>query len=152
MRVKVRSILDVDKPINLRRLSPKDKIVAGIMTQIKSTNIYKRNRQRKLEAVYLEQLKQDEDLKNYLLALIYRELIQNNTLSTKDKVCESIIIEVSQRYQDSLERLFPNLFGKQGEPNKDFLSYDITKIEENTDIRRAFKEMPIRLKCSKKHL
>ena len=152
MRVKVRNVLDTNKPINLRRLSAKDKIVAGIITQWKSTNIYKNNSQRKKETEYVQQLKRDEDLKNFLLAIMYRELIQNKTLSQKDKLCESIIIEVSQQYEDSLQRLFPNLFNKNGEPNKDFLSYEVTRVEENSDIRRALKDMPIRLQCSKKHL
>lgn len=152
MRVKVRSVLDTDKPINLRRLSAKDKIIAGIITQWKSTNIYKNNKQRKKEAEYLNQLKRDEDLKNFLLAIMYRELIQNKTLGKKDKVCESIVIEVNHQYESSLHRLFPNLFNKGDEPNKDFLSYEVTRVEENSDIRRAFKDMPIRLLCSKRHL
>lgn len=152
MRVHVRSVLDTDKNINLRRLSAKDKILAGIITQWKNTTVYKNNSQRKKEAEYLKQLKQDEDLKNILLAIMYRELVQNKTLDSKGKICESIIIEVNHQYEASLGRLFPNLFGNPGETNKDFLSYDVLRVEENADLRVAFKDMPIRLLCSKKHL
>ena len=33
MRVKVRRILDVDKPVNLRKLAPNEKIKAGFLVQ-----------------------------------------------------------------------------------------------------------------------
>ena len=152
MRVKMRQVLDTDQPINLRRLKPLDKIKAGLIIQWKQTNIYKRNKQQREEAVYLEQLRKDEDVKNYILALLYRELISNVTLQQKDKECESVVISISQHYEDSLYRLFPNLFGRSGEMNKDFLSYEITRVEEHADIRKAFKEMPYLFRCSKKHL
>lgn len=152
MRVKIRRELDTDKPINLKKLSPIDKIKAGIITQWKTTDFYRRNRQRKEEAFYVEKMRKDENVKSYLLALIYKELSRNSTLADKNKVCESIIIEVNQQNEDSLKRLFPNLFDGTGEPHKDFLPFEITRVAENADIRRAFSNMPILLRCSKKQL
>lgn len=152
MRVKVRRVLDTSKPINLRQLPPLDKIKAGIISQWQTTTFYKRNKQRQEEAEYMQMMQRDENLKSYLLAFLYRELGQNSTLSQMDKQCESVIITVNQQYEDSLKRLLPALFGLPGEANKDFISYDIVRVPENADIRRAFKEMPILLKCSKKHL
>ena len=47
MRVKMRRVLDVESPVNLRELSPLDKIKAGIVTQWMHTNFYKNYRKRK---------------------------------------------------------------------------------------------------------
>jgi hypothetical protein len=152
MRILVRKELNMDKPINLRLLSPSEKIKAGFVTQIQQTNMYKRNKQRNDEMKYIELMQKDENLKTYLLAILYRELNQNTSLASKNKICESVIISVAQKYEDSLKRLFPNLFGETGETNKDFLSYEIERVEENNDIRKAFKEMPYLLRCSKKSI
>ena len=59
MRVKMRRVLDVESPVNLRELSPLDKIKAGIVTQWMHTNFYKNYRKRKNEERYSEQVKKD---------------------------------------------------------------------------------------------
>lgn len=152
MRAKIRRVLDTSKPINLRLLSPIDKIKAGFITQWQTTDFYKRNKLKKEDAEYQALVQKDDNLKNFILALLYKELSQNHLLSEKGKICDSMIISIDQRYEDSLQRLFPDIFLGSGEPNKDFLSYEISKVPENADIRKAFKEMPILLKCAKKHL
>lgn len=152
MRVKMRRVLDVESPVNLRELAPLDKIKAGIVTQWMHTNFYKNYRKRKDEERYSEQVKKDEIVKSLLLSRLYNELGNNNTLKEKDKVCDSIIISIDHDYVESLERLFPALFDKPGSFSKDFLSYDVVRIKENADIRRAFPDMKVLLKFSKKTL
>lgn len=152
MRVKIRSTIDVDAPINLRRLEPIDKIKAGVLTQWKNTNMYKKYKKRQTEAAFLQQIQRDENVKSYLLSIIYSELNKNETLKSHNVSCESIVIEIKQEYEESLARLFPTLFNKSGDNHKDFLSFDIERIPENADLRRAFKDMPILLRCSKKKL
>lgn len=148
MRVKVRKTLDVDKPVNLRQLTPSEKIKAGFLVQWHQTKMYQRYKLRKDEELYSKQIKEDEALKSLLLANLYGELSKNNTMSEKGKECDEVIITVNYRFKESLQRLMPNLFGG-GEPNKDFLSFKIELVEECMDIRRAFPDMPILLRCSR---
>lgn len=152
MRVKVRKILDVSAPVNLRDLSPLDKIKAGIIIQWMHTNFYKNYKKHKNEELYGEQVKKDEILKTLLLGKLYNELDNNTTLREKNKVCDSIIISVEHGYKESLIRLFPNLFGESGANSKDFISYDVERVQENSDIRKAFPDMNILLRFSKKTL
>lgn len=152
MRVRVRSTIDLDKPINLKRLGPVDKIYAGIISQWRSHKFYKSSKRKKEEAAYVEQTKRDETVKSYILAYLYGELSQNNTLKTLGRTTQSIVIEVNQKYEDSLKRLLPNLYDPTKEPGKDFVAFDVERVEENSDIRRAFPDMPILLRATKKVL
>ena len=141
MKVFIRKELDVNQPINLRRLSPFMKIYAGLLTKIHSTKLYKTNLQKRLEEDYLQQVKQDENLKDALLAVLYRELSTNNTLKEKGEVCSELIVQIQRDQQESLKRIMSH---------KDFLIYNMTLIEENSDILKAFKNIPILLKVTKK--
>jgi len=152
MRVKVREKLDLDKPINLKRLGPKDKVVAGILSQIRHTSLYKSLKRKKEEEAYVEQTKNDEMLKNYILAYLYSELSQNKTLSQYGKECSEVILSLNHKYEDSLKRILPNLYNPESEPSKDFIAFDILRVEENPDLRLAFADMPILLKAQKKVL
>lgn len=149
MRVKVRRILDVDKSVNLRKLAPNEKIKAGFLVQWHQTKTYQRFKQRADEELYRKQVKADEALKSLLLANLYGELSKNSTMSEKGKECDEIVLTVNYKFIDSLHRLFPNLFGEDGEVNKDFLAFNIELVDECEDIRRAFPDMPVLLRCSK---
>lgn len=143
MRVYVRDELCTNKPTNLKRLSPKMKILVGILTKWKETSFYKKAEQKRADAIYSVQLQRDEKLKDSLLALIYRELNTNTTLAGKDDVCVSIVFGVSSKYKDSLERILKH---------KDFLPYNAELIKENQDMRKAFSNIPILVRFSKKAL
>ena len=152
MRVRVRSTIDLDKPINLKRLAPVDKVKAGIITQIRETKLYKSSKRREEEQAYIEQVKKDETVKSYILAYLYGELSQNNSLKDTGQTAHTIILEISQVYEDNLKRLLPNLYDSSKSPGKDFLAFDIKRVEENADLRKAFPGMPILLSATKKVL
>ena len=141
MRIKIRSILDNDKPVSLINLKPIQKIEAGLIAMWHNTEMYKVELNKKVEESNINQIQQDEKLKNVILAMIYRELIQNKTLSSENTSCESIIISVDARHSQSLKRVLKH---------KDFLAYNVSIVDEDADIRKAFKSMPILLKVSKK--
>ena len=152
MRVLVRSELDLNKPVNLKKLSPFEKVRAGIISQIMQNSFYINYKRRKDEEAYVQILKEDEMVKSVLLAELYAELSQNRTLSDKGLKCSSVILTVDASSEPSLKRLFPNLFGLEGTPHKDFISFNIERVQENADIRRAFKDMPILLKATEKKI
>jgi hypothetical protein len=86
-------------------------------------------------------MQRDEKLKDLLLAQIYKELIRNTSMSGKDEVCKSVVISVDASYKYSLKRVLKH---------KDFLPYSIELVPENTDVRKAFKDMPFLIRVSKK--
>lgn len=141
MKIKIRDELDVDSPVNLRRLSPKMKLYAGFMVKIHESRWYQTNRHKKEEQDHARHVKEDERLKDALLAVLYRELISNKSLEAKNDVCQEITISVDAKYGKSLNRILNH---------KDFIIYDIQKIEENIDIRTAFPDMKILLRVSKR--
>ena len=141
MKIKIRDELNVDKPINLRRLTPRIKLYAGFMVKIHESRWYQTGRYKKEEQDYAKQVQQDERLKNALLAVLYRELVDNKTLSDKKDTCKEITVSIDSKYQKSLDRIL-----KQ----KDFIMYDIKRVEEQPDIRKAFPDMAIILQVSKK--
>lgn len=141
MKIKIRDELNVDKPINLRRLTPRIKLYAGFMVKIHESRWYQTGRHKKEEQDYAKLVQQDERLKNALLAVLYRELVDNKTLSDKKDTCKEITVSIDSKYQKSLDRIL-----KQ----KDFIMYDIKRVEEQPDIRKAFPDMAIILQVSKK--
>lgn len=141
MRIKLRNSLNIDAPVNLRRLTPAMKVYAGIMSKIHSSKMYKQEINRKVEANAIKKMQQDEILKEMLLSKIYKELNSNATLKPEGKVCSSMVISVEASQKHSLDRVL-----KQSE----FLPYKIEFIEENRDIRLAFKNMPYLIRVSKK--
>ncbi len=143
MRYLIRRELDLDQPINLRRLSPAMKIYAGLASKWRETSFYKTKLNKRLEADYAARVKRDEKLKEALMVVIYKELDNNSLLSSRGEESQELIICVKSNFIHSLDRILTH---------KDFLPYVITKVEEDPDIRKAFPEMPILIKVSKKKL
>lgn len=141
MKVFIRKELNTEKPINLHRLSSVMKLYAGIVTKWHSTKFYKINLNKRLEAEQQEQIQKDEKLKELLLAQVYNELTNNASLSEKGEVCDSVILSVKSDYFSSLSRILSS---------KDFLLYDVRRIEEFSDLRTAFEKMPILIEFKKK--
>lgn len=69
MKIKIRDELNVDEPINLRRLKPRIKLYAGFMVKIHESRWYQTGRHKKEEQDYARQVQQDERLK--MLYLLY---------------------------------------------------------------------------------
>lgn len=141
MQAFIRYELDVNSPVNLRRLSPVMKIYAGIITRIHETKLYQTRLHKSIEAEHASQIRKDEMLKDYLLAIMYRELTENRTLGASGCECAEIVLSISSEYRKSLQRVLMH---------RDFVNYTISEIPENTDFRKAFHEMPILIKVSKR--
>lgn len=141
MRIRIRRELDADAPINLRRLSPTAKLYAGIMVKIHASKWYQSNKNKREEQEHAQQVLNDERLKDALLTTLYRELINNKTLSSRDDVCQEMIIAIDSSHAKSLERIINH---------RDFIIYDLYQVPENEDIRKAFPAMQILMHASKK--
>ena len=68
IRVKVRSVVDTDKQVNLKELKPADKIIAGFVSQWHQTKFYKNMMKRESEQEFARLTKMDEQLKETILA------------------------------------------------------------------------------------
>lgn len=143
MKYLVRKELDFDHPVNLRRLKPFMKIYAGAICKWRESERYKNGLNKRLEQEYAKRVKQDEKLKEVLLALIFKELDNNHSMEKKGEECAEIVLCVKSKFIYSLNRILDH---------KDFLPYVITKVEEEEDLRVAFPEMPILLRVSKRTL
>jgi len=85
--------------------------------------------------------KMDEQLKETILAYVHAELNRNTSLAQHDTKCTEIVLSVNAKYKDSLGRIMKH---------KDFISFNLELIEESSDMRKAFSNMPILIKISKK--
>lgn len=143
MRIRIRNELNVDMPVNLRRLTPAMKLYAGLMAKVHDSKFYQTNLHKNEERAHAQQVQRDESLKDALLAVFYRELVTNKALESKGDTCESILVSVPGKYKKSLKRILMQ---------KDFLIYNIELIEENSDIRLAFPDMDVLIRASKKEV
>jgi hypothetical protein len=141
MRVKIRNRLNVDKPVNLKRLDPYMKVYAGIMAKYHSSEFYRKKLNKKLEESAIRQMQNDDTLKNAILAQIYRELELNKTLQSDEKLCSGVTISVDPVQKNALDRILRH---------RDFLPYGIERIPENADIRLAFYDMPYMIRVRKR--
>ena len=141
IRVKVRSIVDTDKQVNLNELKPVDKVIAGFVSQWHQTKFYKNMVKRESEQEFARITKMDEQLSETILAFTHAELNKNGSLAKHDTKCVEIVLAIDAKYKESLGRVMQR---------KDFISYNLELIEENSDMRKAFNNMPIPLKITKK--
>lgn len=90
-------------------------------------------------------LEREENLKTILLYHIYNDLVKNRNKAIREhkQVARTIIIEVEREFEDILDNVIRG---------KDFLSYNIDRIQENGDMLLAQPNLPMRLKVSKKVL
>lgn len=143
MQYFVRKELDVNESVNLRRLSPFMKIYAGLVTQWHQSKFYKSAYDRRRDAEHAKQVQQDNLLKDAMLVKIYQELDTNETLAKRGEECVEMLLCVKSKFIYSLNRILSS---------KEFLPYNIERVEEDYDLRIAFPDMPIMLRISKRSL
>ena len=142
MQYFVRKELDVSEPINLRKLSPSMKIYAGVLSRWHNTRYSKKKYAKRKEIEEQVRIQKDERLKDYLLAMIYKEL-DNQTISKRlqtGEECLEVIIQVNSVSIYSLNRVLKS---------KEFLPYKIERIQEEKDFRIAFPDMPVLIRVQK---
>lgn len=155
MRVVLRNVIDVTQPINLRKLSPLSKVIVAIKKEWQSSSFVQTSQRNREDASHRERVKKEETIKQMILTQLYQELSKSRSLSSRNLETSSVVIAVKPEYKDIL---FDEL-DKAGNTihvgilnHSDFSQYDMIRIQENSDMRKAFPDMPILFKCSRKQI
>lgn len=154
MRVEVRKIIDINQPINLRTLSPLDKVLTAIRCAFSNSNIALMNRKKREQEAHQKRLEREDYLKDILLTKVYQTLVKNSVVK-EGELSEQVFITVNAEYRDILFDEFDekgNMLHKSVLKQSDFAQYNVKFVEEEPDIRRAFPEMPYMLIFSRKEV
>ena len=153
MRAVIRKEVDVDQPLNLRRLSPLQKITVSLRKEWKSTSFYRNADLARERVAHQKKIAREEDAKRAILGKVYTELIRKadarKDVGTIDEVIVAVDASFSNilfdRYNSDGELLYKGILN-----HSDFAQYDIDVIQENHDIRLAFPHMQYLLRFRKK--
>ena len=153
MRAVIRKEVDVDQPLNLRRLSPLQKITVSLRKEWKSTSFYRNADLARERVAHQKKIAREEDAKRAILGKVYTELIRKADARKDVGTIDEVIVAVDASFSDILfdrynsdgELLYKGILN-----HSDFAQYDIEVIQENHDIRLAFPHMQYRLRFRKK--
>lgn len=153
MRAVIRKEVDVDQPLNLRRLSPLQKITVSLRKEWKSTSFYRNADLARERVAHQKKIAREEDAKRAILGKVYTELIRKADARKDVGTIDEVIVAVDASFSDILfdrynsdgELLYKGILN-----HSDFAQYDIDVIQENHDIRLAFPHMQYLLRFRKK--
>lgn len=153
MRAVIRKEVDVDQPLNLRRLSPLQKITVSLRKEWKSTSFYRNADLARERVAHQKKIAREEDAKRAILGKVYTELIRKADARKDVGTIDEVIVAVDASFSDILfdryssdgELLYKGILN-----HSDFAQYDIKVIQENHDIRLAFPHMQYLLRFRKK--
>ena len=153
MRAVIRKEVDVDQPLNLRRLSPLQKITVSLRKECKSTSFYRNADLARERVAHQKKIAREEDAKRAILGKVYTELIRKADARKDVGTIDEVIVAVDASFSDILfdrynsdgELLYKGILN-----HSDFAQYDIDVIQENHDIRLAFPHMQYLLRFRKK--
>ena len=153
MRAVIRKEVDVDQPLNLRRLSPLQKITVSLRKEWKSTSFYRNADLARERVAHQKKIAREEDAKRAILGKVYTELIRKADARKDVGTIDEVIVAVDasfgdilfDRYNSDGELLYKGILN-----HSDFAQYDIEVIQENHDIRLAFPHMQYLLRFRKK--
>ena len=133
MKVFIRDEVNVDYPVDLSKLSARDKIQAAIISRIHGTDSYKRRLLEYEEEKKKKQTASDMLIRDLVNASVQKEIYNNETLKKYNDTCSEITVAISSEYIDSMERLI--------EMNA-FPTYIISRVPEDRDMRQCFTNLP----------
>ncbi|VYU45150.1 hypothetical protein [Clostridium paraputrificum] len=130
MRTYIRSKVDLDRPIQLEKLSPWERITTSFRLKFTQSRLYQGMLDKELEKEKKIRLQRIDDLKSMLLTRIDTELRQKS-----DRV-ERITIQVARGFDDIIDDVITSV---------DFYSFELSKRYVNPDFLLSFPELPILL-------
>lgn len=153
MRAVIRKEVDVDQPLNLRRLSPLQKITVSLRKEWKSTSFYRNADLARERVAHQKKIAREEDAKRAILGKVYTEMVRKADARKDVGTIDEVIVAVDASFSDILfdrynsdgELLYKGILN-----HSDFAQYDIEVIQENHDIRLAFPHMQYLLRFRKK--
>lgn len=153
MRVLVRHIIDVEKPINLRRLTAKNKIIVSIKKEWMNTSFYLSSKKKSEQELHRQRVLREDHAKEVILTKLYQELVRSKTLSEKGLKTKEVVISIDAKFGDVLFDKLDNdgnVIHRGILSHNEFSGYKIEQVPENNDIRLAFSDMPYLFRCSRK--
>lgn len=130
MRTYIRSKVDLDRPVQLDKLSPWERITTSFRLKFTQSRLYQGMLDKELEKEKKLRLQRIDDLKNMLLSRIDTELRRKS-----DRV-ERITIQITRGFDDIIDDVITSV---------DFYSFEINKRYVNPDFLLSFPELPILL-------
>ena len=153
MRAVVRKEVDVDQPLNLRRLSAFQKIAVSLRKEWKSTVFYRNSDLARERVAHQKKIAREENAKGAILSKVYTELIRKADAYEDVGTISEVTIAVDASFSDILFDRYDNdgdLVYKGILNHSDFAQYDIEVVKENHDVRLAFPHMQYLIRFRKK--
>ena len=153
MRAVVRKEVDVDQPLNLRRLSAFQKIAVSLRKEWKSTVFYRNSDLARERAAHQKKIAREENAKSAILSKVYTELIRKADAYDDVGTINEVTVAVDASFSDILFDRYDSdgdLVYKGILNHSDFAQYDIEVVKENHDVRLAFPHMQYLIKFRKK--
>lgn len=153
MRAVIRKEVDIDKPLNLRKLSPLQKILVSVRKEWQSTAFYQNSDAARERLAHQRKIAREENAKSAILGKVYTELVRK--ADTRKEV--GLVNEVTIAVDSSFSEILFDKYNSAGEltyrgilNHSDFAQYDIDVVKENHDLRLAFPHMQYLIRFRRK--
>lgn len=145
MRVKLKESVDFKNELDLKALSPMDRIRASVKASVYNSNIVQTQLEKQEKKKLEEQAKNVKILKESLSQVATDYLVQQESDYTRDTGKKIKVIEIflPRKFEESLKILLDS---------RDFDSFNIKRVKENPLILKCKPSLPIRLLVSQKVL
>ena len=152
MRAVIGREVDINQPLNLRRLSPWQKVIVAIRKELSESSFFLNSKRERMQEAHKARIVREDKVKEMILTEIYQELVKGASGKGSDRV-QKIVIAVNPEFKDVTfdscnsegEVVRQNIFS-----HSDFSQYEIVAVKENADIRRAFSKIPYLFEVSRK--
>lgn len=153
MRAVIRHEVDINQPLNLRRLSPVQKVIVAIRKEFAESSFFMKSKRARQQNAHRALIMKEDHAKELILAEIYKQLGSENPSCVEGERVHEIIIAVNPEYKNVLfdtKNKNGDVIRKSIFSHSDFLQYEISRVGENADFRRAFSDMPYLFRVTKK--
>lgn len=136
MKLYSHDIVDINEPVELRSLSPIQKIITSIRFQFSESRFSVKAKRKQMKELSLKQ-QRIEALKDSIMFRIYNDLLQEKN----DVKIKSIRLFVDRSFNDIIDVVLTS---------SDFTSFNMEVVEEDKDMLIVYPQIPIMLKISSK--
>lgn len=143
MRVLLREVVDLDKPINLSSLGLFEMLFVSVISQLRDTRIYKRRREKAATKEYKARAENEELLKSLILTHAHNELTLNQEMGKRGWKCTEAKLTIPRSYESTLMEILNH---------KDLISNRVSIAICDDDLVRSFDKLPIIISVKKKVL
>lgn len=143
MEVKMREIVDITKHVETHNLPIWEALTVGIRKAYTNRKSYQRKLLIKENEKLLARQAKIESLRDAIIYYTDKFLVAETNNITKDKTVKEITLTVERHYKDVLYDVVTS---------KELYGFKIVHVKEHPDILRAFPNLEIQLKISKRPL